>query len=132
MKTHRYLTTVVVLATAAALPLAILPLAAQAPPGEMVEWRYVGATQGASKYSPVDDINRANIEQLEIAWTWEPNELPNQEFNTRPGSFEATPLMIDNVIYVARSGTPPGRTPRVPPPSRRRAQRYAYTSWPRR
>jgi quinoprotein glucose dehydrogenase len=96
MTTQRCLTTVVVLAAVAAFP-----LAAQTPIGEMVEWRYVGATQDASKYAPIDDINRTNIEQLEIAWTWEPNELPNQEFNTRPGSFEATPLMIDNVIYVA-------------------------------
>ena len=46
---------------------------------EMVEWPYVGADQAASKYSPLADINTANVDQLEIAWTWEPNELPNQE-----------------------------------------------------
>ena len=69
--------------------------------GQMVEWRQVGADQGASKYSSVDDINRSNVSGLEIAWTWEPNELPNREFNTRPGSFEATPLMIDGVLYLS-------------------------------
>ena len=69
--------------------------------GQMVEWRQVGADQGASKYSSVDDINRSNVSELEIAWTWEPNELPNREFNTRPGSFEATPLMIDGVLYLS-------------------------------
>ena len=84
-----------------AVLLGTVTLAAQDRSAEMVEWRYVGATQGASKYSPVADINRSNIEQLEVAWTWEPNEFPNQEFNTRPGSFEATALMVDNVIYVA-------------------------------
>ena len=77
-------------------------VSAQDPTGEMVEWPYVGADQAASKYSPLADINTANVnDQLEIAWTWEPNELPNQEFRTRPGSFEATPLMIDNVIYIS-------------------------------
>ena len=91
MKTCRWVALVAVMA-------ATVPLAAQDRSGEMVEWRYVGATQDASKYSPVRDINRSNIEQLEVAWTWEPNEFPNQEFNTRPGSFEATPLMIGNVI----------------------------------
>ena len=69
--------------------------------GGMVEWRYVGADQGHTKYSALDDINRTNVEQLEIAWTWEPGELPLQEFGTRPGSFQATPLMIDNVVYLS-------------------------------
>ena len=67
----------------------------------MVEWPYVGADQAASKYSPLTDINRSNVDQLEVAWTWEPNELPNQEFGTRPGSFEVMPLMIDDVVYVS-------------------------------
>lgn len=69
--------------------------------GQMVEWRQVGADQGASKYSSAGDIDRSNVSELEIAWTWEPNELPNREFNTRPGSFEATPLMIDGVLYLS-------------------------------
>ncbi|MCY4506503.1 MAG: hypothetical protein OXG35_06035 [Acidobacteria bacterium] len=75
--------------------------AAQAPSGAMVEWPYVGADQGASKYSPLADIDASNVEGLGIAWTWEPNELPNQEFRTRPGSFEVMPLMIDDVVYVS-------------------------------
>ena len=75
--------------------------AAQDPSGSMVEWPYVGGDQGASKYSPLADIDVSNVERLEVAWTWEPNELPNQEFRTRPGSFEATPLMIDDVVYVS-------------------------------
>ena len=83
------------------LLLGTLALSAQDRSGAMVEWRYVGASQGASKYSPVADIDRSNVDQIEVAWTWEPNELPNQEFNTRPGSFEATALMIENVVYVA-------------------------------
>ena len=69
--------------------------------GEMVEWRYVGAEQSQTKYSAVDDINLMNVDQLEIAWQWEPGELPLEEFRTRPGSFQATPLMIDNVVYLS-------------------------------
>ena len=76
-------------------------LGAQDRSGGMVEWRYVGADQGHTKHSALDDINRTNVDRLEIAWTWEPGELPLQEFGTRPGSFEATPLMIDNVVYLS-------------------------------
>ena len=89
----------VVVATAAAIGIAAGALQAQ--DAGMVEWPYVGADQAASKYSPLADINRSNVDQLEIAWTWEPNELPNQEFGTRPGSFEVMPLMIDGIVYVS-------------------------------
>jgi len=67
----------------------------------LIEWPYVGAEQGHSKYSPVDEINRSNVDQLEIVWEWEPNEMPLQEYGTRPGAFQATPLMIDNVLYIS-------------------------------
>ncbi len=80
---------------------AVTVAAQQARDGAMVEWPVVGADQAASKYSPLTDINVSNVEDLEIVWTWEPNESPNQEFRTRPGSFEATPLMIDNVLYIS-------------------------------
>ena len=76
-------------------------LGAQDRAGEMVEWRYVGAEQSHTKYSQVDDINPTNVDQLEIAWEWEPGELPLEEFGTRPGSFQAMPLMIDNVVYLS-------------------------------
>ena len=84
-----------------AVVLGIAALGAQDRSSEMVEWRYVGAEQAHTKYSPLDDINVSNVDQLEVAWTWEPHELPNREFGTRPGSFEATPLMIDNVVYLS-------------------------------
>ena len=99
-----YRTTRFMMTAAAVLATALMagaPAAAQEPAGGMVEWPYVGADQAASKYSPLADVDASNVEQLEVAWTWEPNELPNQEFRTRPGSFEVMPLMIDNVVYVS-------------------------------
>jgi glucose dehydrogenase len=34
------------------------------------EWRYYGGDQGGLKYSPIDQINRENVDQLTIAWEW--------------------------------------------------------------
>ena len=42
-----------------------------------------------------------NVDRLQIAWEWDPAEQPLPEYGTRPGSFEATPLMIDNVLYLS-------------------------------
>ena len=86
---------------AIAVVVGTVTLGAQDRAGEMVEWRYVGAEQSHTKYSAVNDINLTNVDQLEIAWEWAPDELPLQEFGTRPGSFQAMPLMIDNVVYLS-------------------------------
>ena len=66
-----------------------------------IEWPYVGSEQSHTKYSAATDITRANVTQLEVAWEWEVGELPLPESGTRPGAFQATPIMIDNVLYVS-------------------------------
>ena len=69
--------------------------------GQMIEWPYVGGDQSHTKFSPATRITPANVDRLEVAWTWEPNEMPLPEYGTRPGGFETTPLMIDNVLYLS-------------------------------
>src|ERR1700733_7108296 len=70
------------------------------PPSQQVEWLYYGGDPGNSKYSPLTDINRGNIQRLQIAWQWKHWETPLPEYGTMPGFFENTPLMIDGVLYV--------------------------------
>ena len=67
---------VVITATAAVLGLSGLNVDAQDASGDLVEWPYVGSDQSHTKYSPLDDIDRSNVDQLVVAWTWDPNELP--------------------------------------------------------
>ena len=66
-----------------------------------IEWPYVGSEQTHTKYSVAADITRATVSQLDVAWEWEVGELPLPESGTRPGAFQATPIMIDNVVYVS-------------------------------
>src|SRR5438093_5820690 len=65
-----------------------------------VEWLYYGGDQGGMKFSPLTDINADNVQQLQLAWQWKHWETPLSEYGTIPGFFEATPLMIDGVLYV--------------------------------
>ena len=76
-------------------------LAGAQAPGAMIEWPYVGAEQTHTKYSAAEDITVANVGELEIVWTWEPNEEPLEEYGTRPGPFQATPIMVGNVLYLS-------------------------------
>ena len=66
------------------------------------EWPFYGGDQGGSKYSPLEQINRSNVHGLKLAWEWKTGEAPMPEFNTTPGMFEATPLMIGGVLYLER------------------------------
>ena len=34
------------------------------------EWRYWGADERSSRYSPLDQINAENAGTLEVAWRW--------------------------------------------------------------
>src|SRR5580704_17129286 len=64
------------------------------------EWSFYGGDQAATKYSPLTQINTGNVSQLSVAWTFHTGETALQKFGSHPGSFEDTPLMIDNVLYV--------------------------------
>ena len=41
------------------------------------------------------------MDELEIAWQWEPDEKPLEAYGTRPGPFQATPIMVGNVLYLS-------------------------------
>ena len=75
-------------------------LAAQTTASRQVEWPFVGGDAGNSKYSQLADINVDNVQRLRIAWQWQHGEGPRGDYNTVPGNFETTPLMVDGVLYV--------------------------------
>src|SRR5437667_7010692 len=64
------------------------------------EWPYYTADVKGSRYSPLDQINAGNFNQLEVAWRFKTDNL-----GTRPEfKLEGTPLMVKGVIY-ATGGT---------------------------
>lgn len=65
-----------------------------------VDWAVWGGDPGQTHYSPLSEINTSNVAKLHQAWTWKTGETPLQEYGTRPGMFENTPVMIDGVLYV--------------------------------
>ncbi len=59
----------------------------------------MAATRPGTKFSSLTDINTSNVSRLAVAWEWTTGEKALEEFGTRPGNFQTTPLMIDNVLY---------------------------------
>ena len=70
----------------------------QAPAGQ---WPFFAGDQAGSHYSPLDKITAANVKQLAVAWVWKTGDKSLTKYGTRPGTFAATPLMIDGVLYLS-------------------------------
>ena len=65
------------------------------------EWPVYGGDQAATRYAALAEINRRTVGTLQLAWSWKPNERALPEFGTQPGTFQNTPLMIDDALYVS-------------------------------
>jgi len=63
------------------------------------EWPFYGGDQGGTKFSPLNDINKSTVSRLAAAWEWKTGEKALETYGTRPGSFQTTPIMIENVLY---------------------------------
>src|SRR3954470_9085757 len=61
------------------------------PPGDWLMWR---RTYDAWGYSPLEQINKSNVKNLQVAWTWSLNNGPT----------EMTPIVRDGVLYVTNPG----------------------------
>ena len=89
------------LALAAALGATHAPLVVAR--AQMVEWPAFGGDLASTKFSKLTDIDRSNVARLAKAWEWATGEAPNPEFRTRPGSFQATPLMLGDTLFLSTS-----------------------------
>ena len=75
--------------------LAVSPLALAQEGARNGEWRHYGGDEANTRYSPLDQINSDNFNELELVWRMKTDNFgPNPEYN-----FEGTPLMVDGIIY---------------------------------
>src|SRR4030095_15092345 len=59
------------------------------------EWPTYGGDLGKTRYSPLDQINATNFNQLDVAWRFKTDNLgPRPEFK-----LEGTPLMVNGMVY---------------------------------
>jgi quinoprotein glucose dehydrogenase len=66
------------------------------------EWRGYNGDNGATKYAPLDQINKGNVSNLRIVWRRPAVDpaLTSLDTNLRfSNNFRATPLMVDGVLY---------------------------------
>src|SRR6266568_9029129 len=57
---------------------------------EQRDWPVYGGDPGNQHYSPLTQINRANVKRLEVAWTFDTGER---------GGFQTSPIIVEGVLY---------------------------------
>ncbi|HVX40226.1 MAG TPA: pyrroloquinoline quinone-dependent dehydrogenase [Gemmatimonadaceae bacterium] len=92
------------------------PLSAQQRHGG--EWGANGHDAFGTRYSPLTQITRDNVNRLALAWTYHTGDAAQSDDRTR---FEATPLMVDGTLYVS---TPLGRVMALDPSTGKERWRY--------
>jgi quinoprotein glucose dehydrogenase len=60
------------------------------------EWRVYGGNPAGWHYSPLDQINRANVGKLEVAWTYHTGDSRRRPATT----IECNPLVVHGVMYL--------------------------------
>jgi quinoprotein glucose dehydrogenase len=76
------------------------------------DWPNYGRTAGGDRHSPLRQVTRENVAQLTLAWEYKTGEAGIETGN--PTALEATPLVIDGVMYLA---TPLGKVIALDPVS---------------
>ncbi len=60
------------------------------------EWRVYGGGAEATRYAPIDGINRSNVKDLKVAWTHHCGD-----HSTRPATtIECTPIVVEGTLYL--------------------------------
>jgi quinoprotein glucose dehydrogenase len=70
------------------------------------DWPHYGGDAGASRYSPLKQIDRANVSALKPAWTFHTGDIQARGKDGVRSGFETTPLMVDGTLFLT---TPFGR-----------------------
>jgi quinoprotein glucose dehydrogenase len=99
--------------------LGTLSVSAQSP--EASDWGYYGGDIFGQHYSSLDQINRANVTRLQVAWTYRSGELGAGFASAGGLAFEATPVLGFGSLYLS---TPTGIVIALDPESGRERWRY--------
>jgi quinoprotein glucose dehydrogenase len=69
------------------------------------DWPFVGGDAGGMRYSTLDQINRKNVKDLKVAWTFHtgPHNFPYG--GVADPSIQCAPIVIDGVMYLTSADT---------------------------
>ncbi len=73
--------------------------ATPAAPAETTDWEHYGNTPGGSRFVALDQINRQNVGQLQVAWTYRTGDVP-QSPGGNGAEDQLTPLQVGDRVFL--------------------------------
>jgi len=64
------------------------------------DWPNYGNDPGGMRYSPLTQINRENVANLKVAWTFHTGDISDGTGGRRRSGFETTPIVVDGTLYL--------------------------------
>ena len=64
-------------------------------------WPNYGNDAGGTRYSAARQIDRTNVAQLQVAWTFRTGAMQQQTDMIRKAAFEATPILVENKLFLS-------------------------------
>ncbi|MFA6087133.1 PQQ-binding-like beta-propeller repeat protein [Mucilaginibacter sp.] len=61
------------------------------------DWPKYGGNNFGSRYSPLDQINKSNVNQLKVAWVYETGD--NKDTTKRPVNMQCQPIVVNGILY---------------------------------
>lgn len=70
--------------------------------GNGTDWPVYGGNPAGNRYSPLRQINKENVRNLKVVWTYDAAEAEKE--GQRAGQIQCQPIVVDGILY----GTTPG------------------------
>jgi quinoprotein glucose dehydrogenase len=82
------------------LPFVPSSLPAQSTKSSDATWFVYGGDSGGARFSPAAQINKSNVAQLKVAWTFHTGALPHDPDLDKKAAFESTPILVDGKLFL--------------------------------
>lgn len=88
-------------ATGIALLLMMTGFAGDEVAGPGKDWPNYGGNKAGNRYSPLNQINLGNVQNLQVAWMYDASEKPdpNNPGRQRNRAIQCQPIVVDGVLY---------------------------------
>jgi quinoprotein glucose dehydrogenase len=64
------------------------------------DWPYYGHDAAGTRYSPLSQINRQNVTNLKVAWTFHVGDISDGKGHQKRSGLETTPILVDGTLYL--------------------------------
>jgi quinoprotein glucose dehydrogenase len=64
------------------------------------DWQAYGHDPGGTRFSPLAQINRANVALLKVAWTFHVGDISQGTGGRKRSGLETTPILVDGTLYL--------------------------------